>query len=245
MPARRFMGLAAAALLLGLAACAPQQAAPPIYGSLDRQLPAALIHEGSPVFLIAGVLKPVAGASLTGATLRAVGLDGKPLDAIQAGALGADGAFALGGPITSALFFAEAGLSSGAKLRTVLRAEPGSDFVVDAATSAMASKIALAAQAGRSFDAFDPAEAGRLTSQARAGLGAKLDALPFAGDDATLGQAFSALAEKEAPAFAYRLANWERALNGQAPLPSPSPSASPSAGASPSPSAGPSGPVPK
>lgn len=251
MSARRFKRLAAGlASCLAVGACTQAPASAPIYGTLDRPpLPPQLINEGSPVFLITGVLKPMAGASLAGATVRAVDLAGAALAGFEAGALRPDGAFVLGGPITSKLFFAEARLQAGARtltLRSVLRAEPGQDFVLDAATSAMASKIALAASAGRSIDAFDATEAGRLTSQTRATLGAELDALPFDASAAELGKAFSSLAEARNPALAYRLTNWERSLNGQAALPPPpSPSPQPSPTPTPAPSASPGGPAPK
>jgi hypothetical protein len=203
-----------------------------------------LINEGGPVFLLPGNLRAPSffTGELAALTVRAERLDGGPFTRVAAASVAADGSFTLKGPITSELFFASTEFTakdSLHRMRTLVRAQGGEPIILDAASSLVSAKIAVAAQT-RKLDDLSYVDTNEVTSQVRSVLSTSLDAIPLDQTNEQLSKQLSEAALKN-PALATSLRKWESTLLPASP--SPSPVASGTAKPSPTPVPTPSGAV--
>jgi hypothetical protein len=124
-------------------------------------------------------------------------------------------------------------------MRTLVRAQGGEPIILDAASSLVSAKIAVAAQT-RKLDDLSYVDTNEVTSQVRSVLSTSLDAIPLDQTNEQLSKQLSEAALKN-PALATSLRKWESTLLPASP--SPSPVASGTAKPSPTPVPTPSGAV--
>jgi hypothetical protein len=119
-------------------------------------------------------------------------------------------------------------------VRALARAQDGAPLILDAASSLVSAKVALAAQK-RALDDLNYPETTDLTAQLRSTLGAQLDGVSLAQPNGALSTQLDALAKKN-EGLAARLLKWSAALEpAPAPTPQPAGAATPGASSAPSP----------
>lgn len=198
-----------------------------------------LINEGGPVFLLPGALKAPRffTGELSGLMVRAERLDGGAFVRVSPVPVAADGNFTLRGPITSELFFATAEFTANDathRMRALARAQSGEPIILDPASTLVAAKIALAAQARR-LDDLSYVDTSEVTSQVRSVLSTALEDVPLDQTNEQLAQHLTDAAAKN-EALAASLRKWEAALRpSSTPIATAKPSPSPSASLSPEP----------
>jgi hypothetical protein len=222
-------GLLAGCATTGTLPASPEDA---VSTALNYNKP-TLINEGGPVFALPGALQMPSyyGGDIASLTVRAERIDGGGFPKVPEVKVQKDGTFSLNGPLTSNLFFASTEFiheDTLHRVRALVRAQSDEPVIIDAASSLMAAKVAMAAQRRKLFN-VDYNETTRLTSQVRAVASTELAGLRLDQANEELSTALDRAVANDT-SLREGLAHWEAGL-----LPSPTPSATPPASVTPTP----------